>query len=37
MAFGILRASQVVEDFRVPGRGGFHYLEAVDEVQNLLD
>jgi hypothetical protein len=24
MASGILRASQVVEDFRVPGRGGFH-------------
>jgi len=24
MASGILRASQAVEDFRVPGRGGFH-------------
>ncbi len=24
MAFGILRASQAAEDFRVPGRGGFH-------------
>ncbi len=24
MASGILRASQATEDFRVPGRGGFH-------------
>ncbi len=24
MASGILRASQAVEDFRMPGRGGFH-------------
>jgi hypothetical protein len=24
MASGILRASQAAEDFRVPGRGGFH-------------
>ncbi len=24
MAFGILRASQAAEDFRMPGRGGFH-------------
>ncbi len=24
MAFGILRASQAAEDFRVPRRGGFH-------------
>jgi hypothetical protein len=24
MASGILRASQVAEDFRMPGRGGFH-------------
>jgi hypothetical protein len=37
MASGILRASQVVENFQVLGRGGFHLLEAVDEVQNLLD
>jgi hypothetical protein len=24
MASGILRASQAIEDFRVPERGGFH-------------
>ncbi len=24
MASGILRASQAAEDFRIPGRGGFH-------------
>ncbi len=24
MAFGILKASQVAENFQVPGRGGFH-------------
>ncbi len=24
MASGILRASQAAEDFRVPGKGGFH-------------
>jgi hypothetical protein len=36
MASRILRVSQTAEDFRVPERGGFH-LEAVDEVQNLLD
>jgi len=24
MVSGILRASQAIEDFRVPGRGGFH-------------
>ncbi len=37
MASGILRASQAAEDFQVLEEEASTYLEAVDEVQNLLD